>query len=268
MFEEIKVRNNINMSDEELYSFYNRYSFDELELFKIKFDFVKDSTENKEIFERVYLEKKAEKKVNHNDDRIITEKMMDKNSSLSNKELNYLYGFTTSIPSYFIDGLENLNISIYKEIEKRHFKKLSDPVTSMTKEDLVEYFNKYDLNELEAFQILFTHAKDYDLTDAFNIIRKVYNKKSKEMSEEDYYMYRSVNRYFNNRVIGLRDKVEELEKKELKFLRTLVQTPRKNLPITECCTFAEQINDLDSLSKSINEELRDRKKVYKLKPIK
>lgn len=50
MFEEIKVRNNINMSDEELYSFYNRYSFDELELFKIKFDFVKDSTENKEIF--------------------------------------------------------------------------------------------------------------------------------------------------------------------------------------------------------------------------
>lgn len=267
MFEEMYARDNINMNDEELYSFFNRYSLDELELFKIKFDLIKDSKENREILDKVYLEKKKEN-INTHDDRTITEKIMDKNSSLSSKELNYLYGFTTSIPSYFIDGLENLNISIYKEIEKRHFKKLSDPVTSMTKEDLVEYFNKYDLNELEAFQLLFTHAKDYDLTDAFNIIRKVYNKKSKEMTEEDYYIYRSVNRYFNNRVIGLRDKVEELEKKELKFLKVLAQNTRKNLPITECCTFAEQISDLDSLLKSINEELRDRKKVYKLKPIK
>lgn len=267
MFEEIKVRNNINMSDEELYSFYNRYSFDELELFKIKFDFVKESTENKEIFERVYLEKKAEKKVNHNDDRIITEKMIDKNSSLSNKELNYLYGFTTSIPSYFIEGLENLNISIYKEIEKRLYRKFADPVASMTNEELVDYFNKYDLNELEAFQILFTYSKDYDLTDAFSIIRKIYDNKADRMNEEDYYIYRSVNRFFDNRVIVLRDRVGELENKELRFLRTLVQNSRKNLSDAENA-FVRDIKDLNDLSKSINEELKSRKKVYKLKPIK
>ena len=239
MFEEITARDNINMSDEELYSFFNRYSLDELELFRLKFDLIKDSKENKKILDKVYLEKKEEKATNSEDHRIITEKIMDKNSSLSSKELNYLYGFTTSIPSYYIDGLENLNISIYKEIEKRHFRKLSDPVTSMVKEDLIEYFNKYNLNELEAFQLLFTHAKDYDLSEAFYIIRRIYDKKSKEMSEEDYYIYRSVNRYFNNRVIVLRDKVGELEKKELKFLRALAQDTRRNLPTTECCTCKE-----------------------------
>lgn len=266
MFEEMYARDNINMNDEELYSFYNRYSLDELELFKIKFDLIKDSKENREILDKVYLEKKKEN-INTHDDRTITEKIMDKNSSLSSKELNYLYGFTTSIPSYFIDGLENLNISIYKEIEKRLFRKFADPVASMTNEELVDYFNKYDLNELEAFQILFTYSKDYDLTDAFSIIRKIYDNKANRMNEEDYYMYRSVNRFFDNRVIVLRDRVKELENKELRFLRTLVQNSRKNLSDAENA-FARDIKDLNDLSKSINEELKSRKKVYKLKPIK
>lgn len=268
MFEEINARDNINMSDEELYSFFNRYSLDELELFKIKFDLIKDSKEDRQMLDKVYLEKKEEKSTNPEDDRIITEKIMDKNSTLTNKELNYLYGFTTSIPSYYIDGLENLNISIYQEIEKRHFKKLSDPVKSMKKEDLIEYFSKYELNELEAFQLLFTHAKDYDLTEALSIIRKAYDEKIKEISEEDYYLYRSARRHFGNRVIVLKNKNEGLGKKELKFLRALAQDTRRNLPATECCTCKEQINDLNSLLESINEELKSRKKVYKLKPIK
>lgn len=266
MFEEMYARDNINMNDEELYNFFSRYSLDELELFKIKFDLIKDSKENREILDKVYLEKKKEN-INTHDDRTITEKIMDKNSSLSNKELNYLYGFTTSISSYFIDGLENLNISIYKEIEKRLYRKFADPVASMTNEELVDYFNKYDLNELEAFQLLFTHAKDYDLTDAFSIIRKIYDNKADRMNEEDYYMYRSVNRFFDNRVIVLRDRIKELENKELRFLRTLVQNSRKNLSDAENA-FVRDIKDLNDLSKSINEELKSRKKVYKLKPIK
>lgn len=267
MFEEEVVLDNVYMSDEDLYNFFNRYSLDELELFKLKFDFVKDSKENKEVFEQVYLEKKENYVNNQEDDRTIAEKIMDKNKSLTDIELNYLYGFTTSIPSYFIEGLENLNISIYKEIEKRLYRKFADPVASMTNEELVDYFNKYDLNELEAFQILFTYSKDYDLTDAFSIIRKIYDNKADRMNEEDYYIYRSVNRFFDNRVIVLRDRVGELENKELRFLRTLVQNSRKNLSDAENA-FVRDIKDLNDLSKSINEELKSRKKVYKLKPIK
>lgn len=265
MFEEEVVLDNVYMSDEDLYNFFNRYSLDELELFKLKFDFVKDSKENKEVFEQVYLEKKENYVNNQEDDRTIAEKIMDKNKSLTDIELNYLYGFTTSIPTCFVEGLVFLNVDIYKELERRHLEKIDDPVTSMSSEDLENFFNKYELHELEEFQLLFTYAKDYNLTEAFDIIRKTYDKKSSEMSKEDTYFYQSISRHIKKKVTLLKNKNNELSKKELLFLKALVEDSTNYISTSEYDSFLEQSNDLEELLESINEEISNRKTI-KLTP--
>ena len=51
-------------------------------------------------------------------------------------------------------------------------------------EELEIFFNKYDLIELDSFNLIFEYCYDYDTTDALKIARKVYKEKYTACTDE------------------------------------------------------------------------------------
>ena len=218
----MKMLEDIYMSEEDLYNFFNKYSLDELQLFKIRFEFVENIPEQKEIFEQVYLEK-----INSDtkeDERDLTERIMEKNKDLTREELAYLYNLVSAIPYYFIEGLEELNKGIYIEMNNRLIK----DIPFMTDEELEIFFNKYNLYELELFEIIIPAIKNIGLSEALSIAREVYEKKYNELDPEEQYYYNSTNMHIVHNTNDIVAENDKLTAKELEYLNSLIINSKEN----------------------------------------
>ena len=226
----------IEMSEEELNSFFNKYSARELELFRQLYEFVfkQDLSETKKEFDKVYDEKirdaSYEERMKMNDILKVSS-LNKKNHSLTDKELNFFYNLVdeASICAEITDFDEQiseftkLHDNVYSEIENR----LSKTIPPMTKEELELFFNKYDLYELELFGMIFNSVKDYDISDALNVSRKVYNKKCDELGPKEYELYRLGARHICGDVSDIMKKNEKLTLKELEYLKALVKNTKQ-----------------------------------------
>ena len=218
----MKMLDDVYMSEEDLYNFFNKYSLDELQLFKIRFEFVENIPEQKEIFEQVYLEK-----INSDtkeDERDLTERIMEKNKDLTREELAYLYNLVSAIPYYFIEGLEELNKGIYIEMNNRLIK----DIPFMTDEELEIFFNKYNLYELELFEIIIPAIKNIGLSEALSIAREVYEKKYNELDPEEQYYYNSTNMHIVHNTNDIVAENDKLTAKELEYLNSLIINSKEN----------------------------------------
>ena len=210
------------MSEEDLYNFFNKYSLDELQLFKIRFEFVENIPEQKEIFEQVYLEKISSD--TKEDERDLTNRIMEKNKDLTKDELAYLYNLVSAIPSYFIEGLEELNKGIYIEMNNRLIK----DIPFMTDEELEIFFNKYNLYELELFEFIIPAIKNIGLSEALSIAREVYEKKYNELDPEEQYYYNSINMHIVHNANDIVAENDKLTAKELEYLNSLIINSKEN----------------------------------------
>ena len=218
----MEMLEDIYMSEEDLYNFFNKYSLDELQLFKMRFEFVENIPEQKEIFEQVYLEK-----INSDtkeDERDLTERIMEKNKDLTREELAYLYNLVSAIPYYFIEGLEELNKGIYIEMNNRLIK----DIPFMTDEELEIFFNKYNLYELELFEIIIPAIKNIGLSEALSIAREVYEKKYNELDPEEQYYYNSTNMHIVHNTNDIVAENDKLTAKELEYLNSLIINSKEN----------------------------------------
>ena len=218
----MEMLEDIYMSEEDLYNFFNKYSLDELQLFKIRFEFVENIPEQKEIFEQVYLEKISGDK--REDERDLTDRIMEKNKDLTKEELAYLYNLVSAIPYYFIEGLEELNKGIYIEMNNRLIK----DIPFMTDEELEIFFNKYNLYELELFEIIIPAIKNIGLSEALSIAREVYEKKYNELNPEEQYYYNSTNMHIVHNINDIVAENDKLTAKELEYLNSLIINSKEN----------------------------------------
>lgn len=218
----MEMLEDIYMSEEDLYNFFNKYSLDELQLFKMRFEFVENIPEQKEIFEQVYLEK-----INSDtkeDERDLTDRIMEKNKDLTKEELAYLYNLVSAIPDYYIEGLEELNKGIYREMDNRLIK----DIPFMTDEELEIFFNKYNLYELELFEIIIPAIKNIGLSEALIIAREVYEKKYNELDPEEQYYYNSTNMHIVHNTNDIVAENDKLTAKELEYLNSLIINSKEN----------------------------------------
>ena len=218
----MEMLEDIYMSEEDLYNFFNKYSLDELQLFKIRFEFVENIPEQKEIFEQVYLEKISSD--TKEDERDLTNRIMEKNKDLTKDELAYLYNLVSAIPSYFIEGLEELNKGIYIEMNNRLIK----DIPFMTDEELEIFFNKYNLYELELFEFIIPAIKNIGLSEALSIAREVYEKKYNELDPEEQYYYNSINMHIVHNANDIVAENDKLTAKELEYLNSLIINSKEN----------------------------------------
>ena len=218
----MEMLEDIYMSEEDLYNFFNKYSLDELQLFKIRFEFVENIPEQKEIFEQVYLEKISSD--TKEDERDLTNRIMEKNKDLTKDELAYLYNLVSAIPSYFIEGLEELNKGIYIEMNNRLIK----DIPFMTDEELEIFFNKYNLYELELFEFIIPAIKNIGLSEALSIAREVYEKKYNELDPEEQYYYNSTNMHIVHNTNDIVAENDKLTAKELEYLNSLIINSKEN----------------------------------------
>lgn len=218
----MEMLEDIYMSEEDLYNFFNKYSLDELQLFKIRFEFVENIPEQKEIFEQVYLEKISSD--TKEDERDLTNRIMEKNKDLTKDELAYLYNLVSAIPYYFIEGLEELNKGIYIEMNNRLIK----DIPFMTDEELEIFFNKYNLYELELFEFIIPAIKNIGLSEALSIAREVYEKKYNELDPEEQYYYNSINMHIVHNANDIVAENDKLTAKELEYLNSLIINSKEN----------------------------------------
>ena len=218
----MEMLEDIYMSEEDLYNFFNKYSLDELQLFKMRFEFVENIPEQKEIFEQVYLEKISSD--TKEDERDLTDRIMEKNKDLTREELAYLYNLVSAIPYYFIEGLEELNKGIYIEMNNRLIK----DIPFMTDEELEIFFNKYNLYELELFEIIIPAIKNIGLSEALSIAREVYEKKYNELDPEEQYYYNSTNMHIVHNTNDIVAENDKLTAKELEYLNSLIINSKEN----------------------------------------
>ena len=122
----------------------------------------------------------------------------------------------------------------------------------MTKEELEEFFNKYDLLELSSFELIFNNVYDYDIEDILISIRKVYDKKSRELSEEEYYIFESISRHIKKKCSCIKEKNNLLTEKELDLLYKLCDSALMCLTSTEYNE--EEVIDLSTLVDSLEYE--------------
>lgn len=146
--------------------------------------------------------------------------------------------------------------------------------TQMTKEELKSFFSKYNVVELEAFNIIFEYNKDTDITGVLNIYRKIYNKKYEEVSND----YDGISRHYPFTVLDLMYKQELLNDKELLFLKELVEPASMYLDTMNTIyndyngskeelgfTPTKEIDEISKLEVSIENEMLKRKNYQKTK---
>ena len=130
----------------------------------------------------------------------------------------------------------------------------------MTKEELLELFSKYDLEELEAINMILCYSNE---NDAKNIIEKI-KVVSNEFKEDD-----KKNTHSYTHEISIINKKENLlTKKEAKYLLELVDSANKYLESVELFepdVYVESdLLELDKVRDSLNSIILKESKTLKL----
>ena len=121
-------------------------------------------------------------------------------------------------------------------------------------EELEVFFNKYNLIELESFNLIFEYCYDYDITDVLQMARKVYKEKYTECTDE----FEVPIRHITFKPSDIKNKNNLLNDEELKFLYTLTESAVMCLESIEHFDVTDELIDLSILNESINEEIEKR----------
>ena len=131
----------------------------------------------------------------------------------------------------------------------------------ITDNELKDFFNKYNLIELESFNLIFEYCYDYDITDVLKIARIVYNEKYNSCADE----FETPIRHMTFKTSDIKEKNNLLNDKELKFLYDLTESAVMCLESIKHFDVEAEIIDLSKLDDSISTEIENRKNSKKVK---
>ena len=116
----------------------------------------------------------------------------------------------------------------------------------LNEEEIIDFFNKYNRDELESFDLIFYFAMSHNLDKKKKIHRDVYDKKE--------YIYNGTD---NSDII---DKNSELNYKELNFLYNLTFDGIMCASSSSLNAFSDYRNELERINDSVYDEMK--KRVY------
>ena len=92
-------------------------------------------------------------------------------------------------------------------------------ILELTEKELKDFFNKYNLIELNAMNMIFEYVNEYDINKIIEIASIVYKEKEKEC----YDNYEVPVKSYGFSLLNILDKNSKLNDKELNFLYQLVE---------------------------------------------
>lgn len=252
---------NINLTKEEIKNFCKKYNSEELENIKGLFEFAHEYNLDEAI--------KILEEVQTNNS--IKEETADefRLNELNNRELNFLHDVVDDANFFFrcvtdlIDYREELSSSsdLLRRIEQEQDKRdYSQNTVIMTREELNNLFNKYNLIELDSFAILVNNVDEENKDETVTAIQRVYKEKSKEADEEYFY----ITRHIILKPSNISNKNSLLTDKELEFILNMVNNTI-NAYVDSNSTKTEIFEDLGVLIISLNNEKTERKQKVKTK---
>ena len=125
---------------------------------------------------------------------------------------------------------------------------------NLDEEELVNFFKKYSIQELDTFKTIFNYVYDYDITSEKAIIEDVY----KELEIEGWNEYCVPVKTFNYRASDLTKKNKYLTDKELEFLYNLADDALLCLESINCDDVQIIKEEIDIITESAHEELEAR----------
>lgn len=113
--------------------------------------------------------------------------------------------------------------------------------TNMNYSELKEFFNKYNIIELEAFDTIIEYSKDYNLRDIKKIKKDVYNEKYGELTKN----FEVEVKPYNFKLSDISKKNKDLNETELNFLHLLVES---------ASLYLDSVQEFDYVYKEVFEE--------------
>ena len=231
-----KNKMELNLKYEEIKKLFERYDMYTLDSIDLILKFAKDYDldETNKAFINVYGKKYNDERENlegRNEYDYISrlrnfdlDEIINNMEELSKEELEYLNNLVKSAESHIKDTNKESSM-LYKleEFMVYHDKEVMDflkpTVDYLNEEEIKEFFNKYNVGELELFDLIFENVKSYNIRDIKRIQNQVYDEKYEELT--------------NNFEVGILPEgacVESLSKKdkllnenELNFFHDLVE---------------------------------------------
>ena len=125
----------------------------------------------------------------------------------------------------------------------------------LNNEELKTLFNKYNIVELKAFDIIFKYVYNYDMAQIINIKNEVKEAKQKECFEN----YEVAVEPCNLKLSDLAGKNHILDIEELKFLEELLDNASENVVIKDFENHGFPVKEITNLHQSFVEEIDNRK---------
>lgn len=227
----------INMTYEELKNFFERYNVYTLDSIHIMLNIIgeNDSKRINKAFNTAYNKKYNEEKENfegRNEYDYITMvlnfdllEIINNITELNEKELGFITDIVkTTMYTLREDRMEKSIEPALDEYlrayDKEFIKRLKPTISNLTKEEIKEFFNKYNVVELEAFDTILEYTKDYNIRDIRRIKKEVYTTKYNELTNN----YEAGVKPSNFRLSNIGKKNKELNNTELDFLHLLVES--------------------------------------------
>lgn len=237
----------LNLKYEEikkLFDRYNMYTLDSIDLI-LKFAEGYDLNDTNKAFINIYNKKYNEERDNlegRNEYDYITrlknfniDEIIGSMEELSKEELKYLNDLVLAAVYHIKENkIESSMLPKLKEFMVYHDKELINylkpTIDYLNEDEIKDFFNKYNVGELELFDIIFENTKSYNIKDIKKIKNEVYNDKYAELT--------------NNFEVGVMPKGTSVEKLSLK---------NKLLNENELNFFHDLVEDAASYLDSIGE---------------
>ena len=256
----MKEKNNmkLNLKYEEikkLFDRYNMYTLDSIDLM-LKFAEGYDLDDTNKAFINIYNKKYNEERDNlegRNEYDYITrlknfniDEIIGSMEELSKEELKYLNDLVLAAVYHIKENkIESSMLPKLKEFMVYHDKELINylkpTIDYLNEDEIKEFFNKYNVSELELFDLIFENTKSYNIKDIKKIKNEVYNDKYAELT--------------NNFEVGVMPKGTSVEKlslknkllneKELNFFHDLVE---------DAASYLDSIGEFEDEYKTVCEE--------------
>lgn len=237
----------LNLKYEEikkLFDRYNMYTLDSIDLI-LKFAEGYDLNDTNNAFINIYNKKYNEERDNlegRNEYDYITrlknfniDEIISSMEELSKEELKYLNDLVLAAVYHIKENkIESSMLPKLKEFMVYHDKELINylkpTIDYLNEDEIKDFFNKYNVGELELFDLIFENTKSYNIKDIKKIKNEVYNDKYAELT--------------NNFEVGVMPKGTSVEKLSLK---------NKLLNENELNFFHDLVEDATSYLDSIGE---------------
>ena len=132
---------------------------------------------------------------------------------------------------------------------------MSKETIDMSMDDLEIFFNKYNIIELESFNLIFEYVYDYEISNILEAAKKVHNQKYKECADD----FEIAVRHTSFKPSDIKNKNSLLTDKELDLLYKLTDSAVMCLDSIETFDVEAERIDLSILNDSVSDEISKRK---------